>query len=96
MPAVVVLPAPFGPSRPKISPGLDAQVEPVHGREVGARVDLGQVLGADDRAGLAVRPGPPLLAVAGALLMACTSYAAPGAPLAPSAAAGPGGNGELT
>ena len=31
MPAVVVLPAPLGPSSPKISPGSDRQVEPVHG-----------------------------------------------------------------
>ena len=57
IPAVVVLPAPLGPRRPKISPARDRQVEPVDGREVGARVDLGQVDGADDRRRRAVLAG---------------------------------------
>ena len=40
--AVVVLPAPFGPSRPKISPWATRQVHAVDGSDA-ARVDLGQV-----------------------------------------------------
>ena len=59
MPAVVVLPAPFGPSRPKISPRSHRQVEVVDGDDVG-RVELGQALGADhllDRRGRAGRGG---------------------------------------
>ena len=49
MPAVVVLPAPLGPSSPKISPRVHDQVQVVDGLEVGAGVDLGQADGADDR-----------------------------------------------
>ena len=33
IPAVVVLPAPLGPSRPKISPGAHVEVELVDGRK---------------------------------------------------------------
>ena len=76
MPAVVVLPAPLGPSRPKISPALDVEVELVDRGEVGPRVDLGQVLGVDDRVPLAAgQPGRR-----SPVLMRCsspTSYVAP-------------------
>ena len=47
IPAVVVLPAPLGPSRPKISPAWTFRLSPSTA-EVRARVDLGQVDGADD------------------------------------------------
>ena len=43
---VVVLPAPFGPSRPKISPRADRERDVVHGRD--AAVALGQTLRLDD------------------------------------------------
>ena len=48
MPAVVVLPAPFGPEQAEDLPGPHVEVELVDRGEVGARVDLGQVLGVDD------------------------------------------------
>ena len=42
MPAVVVLPAPFGPSSPKISPRWTDEVELVDGPDV-ARIHLGEL-----------------------------------------------------
>ncbi len=48
IPAVVVLPAPFGPEQPEDLPRVDLQVQVVDGCEVGARVDLRQLGGADD------------------------------------------------
>ena len=47
MPAVVVLPAPFGPEEAEDLAPEDRQVEGVDRLEVGTRVDLGQVDGAD-------------------------------------------------
>ena len=48
MPTVVVLPAPFGPSSPKISPRCTAQVEVVDGadRAAAAVEHLGEAFGA--------------------------------------------------
>ena len=46
---VVVLPAPFGPSSPKISPRRDVEVDAVDGLDVA--VALGQAADADDRFG---------------------------------------------
>ena len=48
MPAVVVLPAPFGPSRPKISPRSTVRSRRVDGADV-ARVHLGEAGGLDRR-----------------------------------------------
>ena len=46
MRSVVVLPAPFGPTRPKISPGVDGQIDARHGER--AVVALHEAFGADD------------------------------------------------
>ena len=46
---VVVLPAPFGPSRPKTSPPGDVEVDAVDGDEVAVALD--QSADADDRIG---------------------------------------------
>ena len=45
---VVDLPAPFGPSSPKIVPGATRQAHAVEGADV-ARVDLDEVAGHDGR-----------------------------------------------
>ena len=47
MPAVVVFPAPLGPSSPKISPA-NTERPIVHCAKVGLCVDLGEMLGDDD------------------------------------------------
>ena len=44
---VELLPAPFGPRKPNVSPALDREVDPVDGGEVA--VALGQALGVDHR-----------------------------------------------
>ncbi len=58
IPAVVVFFRAIGPQQPEDHEGLDVEVELVDRGEVRPRVDLGQVLGVDDRAPLAVgQPG---------------------------------------
>ena len=85
IPAVVVLPAPLGPSRPKISP-VPTQVERVDGAEVGPGVDLRQVLGVDDRAGRAF-----LEAAAGRYLGGAHGSLIVASPLSRTGAPGRGG-----
>ena len=50
----VDLPAPFGPSRPKISPCVDGEIQRVHGAEIAEA--LGQVFNFDGEHGVRASP----------------------------------------
>jgi len=66
----VVLPAPFGPSKPKISPASTLRFSP----STAAKSVPGQTLVSSSVRMTAAPSGwPVLLAAAGALVMACTS-----------------------
>ena len=85
MPAVVVLPAPFGPSRPKISPRCTVRSSVVDRLDV-ARVDLGELLGPDHLVGRSVPVGRWALGLQG------TGHATS---VSPGVVAGVGGGGGV-